>query len=225
MTAQETLTRESPCPATVGTRAPDFALPCTAWPDAAERQVSLADYRDRWLVLLFYPRDFLDGLPHGAHRAGSAVRGVPPARLRPAGHQHRLGRHASKVDRHAATARGARRAGVSAGQRRIGGRLPGLRRVARTAARSLAGPVHHRSQRRAAIPGRAQPERGTPQRRSIARARRPANRRAVPRKLEPRRRPRSTPPACCGPTASWASIASKRSWAAGRSAWSTRPAT
>ncbi len=58
MTAQETLTRESPCPATVGTRAPDFALPCTAWPDAAERQVSLADYRDRWLVLLFYPRDF-----------------------------------------------------------------------------------------------------------------------------------------------------------------------
>jgi len=54
----ELLDRQTPAPATVGTRAPDFTLPCTAWPDAAERQVSLADYRDRWLVLLFYPRDF-----------------------------------------------------------------------------------------------------------------------------------------------------------------------
>jgi eukaryotic-like serine/threonine-protein kinase len=45
-------------PAFVGSRAPDFTLPSTAWPDTAEREVSLDDYRDRWLVLLFYPRDF-----------------------------------------------------------------------------------------------------------------------------------------------------------------------
>jgi alkyl hydroperoxide reductase subunit AhpC/predicted Ser/Thr protein kinase len=45
-------------PACVGSRAPDFSLPATAWPDTSERQVSLDDYRDRWLVLLFYPRDF-----------------------------------------------------------------------------------------------------------------------------------------------------------------------
>ncbi len=50
--------RKSNAPVTVGSRAPDFELPAVAWPDAAVRQVSLDDYRDRWLVLLFYPRDF-----------------------------------------------------------------------------------------------------------------------------------------------------------------------
>ena len=42
----------------VGTRAPDFSLPCTPAPDFELGQVSLDDYRDRWLILLFYPRDF-----------------------------------------------------------------------------------------------------------------------------------------------------------------------
>jgi alkyl hydroperoxide reductase subunit AhpC len=42
--------------ATVGTRAPGFALPCTA--GSERRQVSLDDYLDRWLGLIFYPRDF-----------------------------------------------------------------------------------------------------------------------------------------------------------------------
>ena len=36
----------------VGTRAPDFNLPATSG------QVALEDYQDRWLVLIFYPRDF-----------------------------------------------------------------------------------------------------------------------------------------------------------------------
>jgi peroxiredoxin len=44
--------------AAVGTRAPDFAIPCVDGPDETPRQVSLDDYLDRWLVLLFYPRDF-----------------------------------------------------------------------------------------------------------------------------------------------------------------------
>jgi peroxiredoxin len=44
--------------AAVGTRAPDFSLPCVDGPGEASRQVSLDDYLDRWLVLLFYPRDF-----------------------------------------------------------------------------------------------------------------------------------------------------------------------
>jgi peroxiredoxin len=44
--------------AAVGTRAPDFSLACVDGPDTAPRQVSLDDYLDRWLVLLFYPRDF-----------------------------------------------------------------------------------------------------------------------------------------------------------------------
>jgi alkyl hydroperoxide reductase subunit AhpC len=33
-------------------------LPCTALPGTDRREVSLADFRDRWLILLFYPRDF-----------------------------------------------------------------------------------------------------------------------------------------------------------------------
>jgi alkyl hydroperoxide reductase subunit AhpC/predicted Ser/Thr protein kinase len=48
----------STAPVIVGSRAPNFTLPSTAWPDTAVREVSLDDYRDRWLVLLFYPRDF-----------------------------------------------------------------------------------------------------------------------------------------------------------------------
>ena len=44
--------------ATVGTRAPHFSLVRTEGPGSEPRQVSLDDYLDRWLVLLFYPRDF-----------------------------------------------------------------------------------------------------------------------------------------------------------------------
>jgi alkyl hydroperoxide reductase subunit AhpC len=48
---------KTPSTACVGSRAIDFDLPCTARPDG-KTSVSLNDYRDRWLVLLFYPRDF-----------------------------------------------------------------------------------------------------------------------------------------------------------------------
>jgi peroxiredoxin len=44
--------------ATVGTRAPDFSLPCTGGPGGAPRQVCRDDYADRWLILVFYSRDF-----------------------------------------------------------------------------------------------------------------------------------------------------------------------
>jgi hypothetical protein len=44
--------------ATVGARAPNFSLPITMGPRSERRLASLADYQDRWLVLLFYPRDF-----------------------------------------------------------------------------------------------------------------------------------------------------------------------
>jgi alkyl hydroperoxide reductase subunit AhpC len=43
--------------ARVGRRAPEFELPCTRGAGST-RQVALADYRDRWLILVFYPRDF-----------------------------------------------------------------------------------------------------------------------------------------------------------------------
>ncbi len=44
--------------ARVGSRAPEFSLPCTR-PSPTDRQrVTLDDYRGRWLILLFYPRDF-----------------------------------------------------------------------------------------------------------------------------------------------------------------------
>jgi eukaryotic-like serine/threonine-protein kinase len=44
--------------ATVGTLAPEFTLPCTRVPGSARDRAALADYRGRWLILLFYPRDF-----------------------------------------------------------------------------------------------------------------------------------------------------------------------
>jgi alkyl hydroperoxide reductase subunit AhpC len=43
--------------ASVGKRAPQFELPCTRGPGST-CQVGLAVYRDRWLILVFYPRDF-----------------------------------------------------------------------------------------------------------------------------------------------------------------------
>ena len=43
--------------ASVGKRAPPFELPCT-FGSGTSRQIRLDDYRDRWLILIFYPRDF-----------------------------------------------------------------------------------------------------------------------------------------------------------------------
>jgi peroxiredoxin len=42
--------------ATVGSRAPSFSLLCTD--GSGQRPVALDDYLDRWLLLLFYSRDF-----------------------------------------------------------------------------------------------------------------------------------------------------------------------
>jgi len=42
----------------VGSRAPAFSLICTSGEESGRRQISLADYQDRWLMLVFYPRDF-----------------------------------------------------------------------------------------------------------------------------------------------------------------------
>lgn len=42
----------------IGNPAPPFDLPCTRFPDPSRHRASLQDYRGRWLLLLFYPRDF-----------------------------------------------------------------------------------------------------------------------------------------------------------------------
>ncbi len=44
--------------AMVGSRAPSFSLPSTRMPGSERQQVSLNDYLDHWLVLVFYSRDF-----------------------------------------------------------------------------------------------------------------------------------------------------------------------
>jgi len=42
----------------VSKRAPAFSLESTQGPAAERRRVTLDDFQDRWLMLLFYPRDF-----------------------------------------------------------------------------------------------------------------------------------------------------------------------
>lgn len=42
----------------VGKLAPDFDLPCTKTAESSAGRARLADYRGRWLTLVFYPRDF-----------------------------------------------------------------------------------------------------------------------------------------------------------------------
>src|SRR5260370_23919381 len=44
--------------ALVGSRAPAFRLPCSRLPGSSRDHADLADSQDRWLVLMFYPRDF-----------------------------------------------------------------------------------------------------------------------------------------------------------------------
>ena len=44
--------------AQVGSRAPGFSLLCTRGSPSERRQVTPDDFLDRWLLLLFYPRDF-----------------------------------------------------------------------------------------------------------------------------------------------------------------------
>jgi len=42
----------------VGRPAPDFELACTSGTRHSRRTARLSDYRNRWLILMFYPRDF-----------------------------------------------------------------------------------------------------------------------------------------------------------------------
>src|SRR5262249_6128248 len=42
----------------VSRRAPDFDLELTKGKPESRQRVSLADYQDRWVILLFYPHDF-----------------------------------------------------------------------------------------------------------------------------------------------------------------------
>ena len=44
--------------AMVGTRAPNFSLLRTEAARPGGKRISLDDYLDRWLLLLFYSRDF-----------------------------------------------------------------------------------------------------------------------------------------------------------------------
>ncbi len=44
--------------AIVGKRAPEFDLACTMGSSSSRRRATSADYRDRWVALVFYPRDF-----------------------------------------------------------------------------------------------------------------------------------------------------------------------
>jgi peroxiredoxin len=45
-------------PARIGSRAPAFSLPAVDGTGRERMRISLDDYLDRWLVLLFYSRDF-----------------------------------------------------------------------------------------------------------------------------------------------------------------------
>jgi thioredoxin-dependent peroxiredoxin len=48
----------------IGELAPEFTLPT----NAGDGEIALADFRDRWVVLYFYPRDFTSGCTIEAQR-------------------------------------------------------------------------------------------------------------------------------------------------------------
>jgi len=53
---------DSPEPPAVGTKAPDFSLT-----SQEGKQLSLKDFRGKWVVLYFYPKDFTSGCTIEAH--------------------------------------------------------------------------------------------------------------------------------------------------------------
>ena len=57
-TATGTATESTVTLAKVGLPAPDFNLPSTKNIDTLKENVKLADYKGKWLILLFYPLDF-----------------------------------------------------------------------------------------------------------------------------------------------------------------------
>jgi peroxiredoxin len=44
--------------AMIGTRAPGFSIPAIDGTTLERKTIALEDYLDRWLLLMFYPRDF-----------------------------------------------------------------------------------------------------------------------------------------------------------------------
>ena len=57
-TATGTATENTVTLAKVGQPAPDFNMPSTKDIDTLKENVKLADYKGKWLILLFYPLDF-----------------------------------------------------------------------------------------------------------------------------------------------------------------------
>ncbi len=57
-TAAGTATEDTAAIAKVGQSAPDFNLPSTKNIETLKENVTLADYKGKWLILLFYPLDF-----------------------------------------------------------------------------------------------------------------------------------------------------------------------
>ena len=57
-TGTATATENTVTMAKVGKPAPDFNLPSTKNMDTLAENVKLADYRGKWLILMFYPLDF-----------------------------------------------------------------------------------------------------------------------------------------------------------------------
>lgn len=57
-TATATATEKTVTLAKVGQPAPDFNLPSTKDIETLKENVSLSDYKGKWLILLFYPLDF-----------------------------------------------------------------------------------------------------------------------------------------------------------------------
>ena len=57
-TATGTATETTTTIAKVGQPAPDFNMPSTKNIETLKENVKLADYKGKWLILLFYPLDF-----------------------------------------------------------------------------------------------------------------------------------------------------------------------
>ena len=170
----------------IGNPAPPFDLPCTRFPDPSRNRAALEDYRGRWLLLLFYPRDFslvcpteLIGLSQRFEEFEQQQCDI-------------LGVSCDPVDLHERwMATPVSRGGLGGLNFPLASDVDGAVSQAygvyqAAAACRRAGPVHHRSRGTGPIPGRARPERRPAEPGSLAGAHRPPVGRTLPRGLDAR---------------------------------------
>ena len=165
--------------AKVGQPAPDFNMPSTKNIETLKENVTLSDYKGKWLILLFYPLDFTFVCPtelinfsdrlEEFQGVGAEVVGVSTDSV----HSHRAW---LKTPQDQNGIQGVKYPIASD----VGGKLArAVQHPRRGSQHRAPRPVHHQPRGRSSVLGRSRSEHRTLGRRDASRSARPADRRSL----------------------------------------------